>query len=64
MDTALEPETMNQKTVKLLKKYSVYSGKTDKELKRWWIALPWNRRAGERKRLMQEMGMEAEAGKG
>ena len=47
---------MNQRTVKLLKKYALYKGQPSKEVKRWWNALPWTQRAGERKRLLRETG--------
>ena len=58
---ALRPPTgeetpMNQRTVKLLKKYALHTGQGSKEVKRWWNALPWTQRAGERKRLLRETG--------
>ncbi len=49
---------MNQRTAKLLKKFALHAGKTDNEVKRWWVSLPWNARAGERKKLMRELNLE------
>ncbi|MCH8074917.1 MAG: hypothetical protein IIC13_03740 [SAR324 cluster bacterium] len=49
---------MNQRTVKLLKKYALHTGQGSKEVKRWWNALPWTQRAGERKRLLRETGQQ------
>ena len=46
----------------MLKKFALHDGKSDKEVKRWWVSLPWNKRFGERKRLMRELGI-APAGK-
>lgn len=51
---------MNQRTAKLLKKYALQTGKTSKDIKRWWMSLPWNHRAGERKRLLRETGQGGE----
>ena len=56
---ALRPKTdeeiqMNQRTVKLLKKYALQKGQPSKQVKRWWNALPWTQRAGERRRLLRE----------
>jgi hypothetical protein len=30
---------VNQKTAKMLKRFAIASGKTTREVKRWWLAL-------------------------
>lgn len=46
---------MNEKTGKLLSKYAREKKQNPKDLKRWWIALPWNQRRKERLRMKNEL---------
>jgi hypothetical protein len=46
---------MNERTGKLLSKYARETKKNPKDLKRWWLALPWNERAKERNRMEAEL---------
>lgn len=39
---------MSQKTGKMLKRYALQEKKNLKDLKRWWAALPSNKRGKER----------------
>lgn len=47
---------MNQKTARLLRKYSeIKEDKEEKELKRWWNSLNHTERGEERKRILAEI---------
>jgi hypothetical protein len=46
---------MNEKTGKLISKYAREMKKNQKELKRWWNALPWPARQKERARMEAEL---------
>src|SRR5262249_32002237 len=47
--------SMNQKTGKMLTRYASHAGRNVRELKRWWLAMPWTERAEERKRIKREL---------
>ncbi len=51
---------MNQKTAKLLRSYATYADMNYKELKKWWNSLSWRERTIERKRMIEDLGMEEE----
>jgi len=46
---------MNQKTMKMLSRYSSKVGMTIKEAKHWWLALNWKQKTAERKRILAEI---------
>ena len=46
---------MSQKIGKMLNKYAPQSGKSSKELKRWWQTLSQHQRAVERARIEREL---------
>ncbi len=49
---------MNQKTVKLLKKYAQETNQDSEQLKEWWMSLNRKEREKERKRMKKEIGEE------
>jgi hypothetical protein len=42
---------VNQKTAKMLKRWAVTSGKTTREVKRWWLALNKIERGAEGRKI-------------
>jgi len=47
----LEDSIVNQKTAKVLKRYAATSGKSAKEVKKWWLALNRHEREVEGRKL-------------
>lgn len=46
---------MNQKTIRLLRRYSLISDKNISELKLWWKSIPHNKKHIERIRIIKEL---------
>ncbi len=46
---------MNNKTIKLLKKYSLLRNEDIKKIKKWWLSLSWKEKARERIRIQKEL---------
>ncbi len=46
---------MNQKNVKLLRKYSSLTGRNHNELKKWWNSLNWIEKTEEKKKIIKEI---------
>jgi len=46
---------MNQKTMKMLSRYSSKAGKPLKETKQGWLALNWKQKTAERKKILAEL---------
>ena len=44
-------ENVNQKTAKVLKRFAATSGKTAKEMKKWWLGLNRNEREAEGRKI-------------
>jgi hypothetical protein len=50
---------VNQKTAKLLTRWASKSGKKERELKRWWLALDRKQREAERKKIRASLQTQA-----
>lgn len=46
---------MNEKTIKLLKQYAERTGKSEKDIKRWWVLLSAPERTREKKNIKTEL---------
>lgn len=46
---------MNEKTIKILKKYARRTGQGEEQVKQWWNSLDWRERTSERRRILAEL---------
>ena len=51
---------MNRTAAKLLNTYATTTGRSHREVKRWWKSLSWQERTAERKRIEEELGINNE----